>query len=368
MQSAEERKQREHARRQRELARLLEPEFRPRQVLVLGDEGLAGALRDRQIDAWGLGADGEGGRWLDAGWTLPAKWPRRYDLVVVQGEDVPVPEALPGERVLFLAAEPEGDSPLPAWAAALEEAGLRRDFGWNTALTFSHNKNTITYVENPSTTASALIKSQFLEGYPTSALFSYRFAGINDEGQHTWYLPDGTTTTSISSAPVEAVVYSGQTDPKVVSSMENTFSWNGLSLSVLMVYYGGHKMRALEEQETYHVPYGPVASYFLNAWTPEHPTNTPGIGQWSSTSGIGSEALYTDAYVRPADFLKIRNIVLSYELPEMWLEKIRLQRASVSFQLNNPKWLWVKNKVGIDPETLSLRDPSSFVFGLNINI
>ena len=113
---------------------------------------------------------------------------------------------------------------------------------------------------------------------------------------------------------------------------------------------------------------GPVASYFLNAWTPEHPTNTPGIGQWSSTSGIGSEALYTDAYVRPADFLKIRNIVLSYELPEMWLEKIRLQRASVSFQLNNPKWLWVKNKVGIDPETLSLRDPSSFVFGLNINI
>ena len=244
----------------------------------------------------------------------------------------------------------------------------RRDFGWNTALTFSHNKNTITYVENPSTTASALINSQFLEGYPTSALFSYRFAGINDEGRHTWYLPDGTTTTSISSAPVEAVVYSGQTDPKVVSSMENTFSWNGLSLSVLMVYYGGHKMRALEEQETYHVPYGPVASYFLNAWTPEHPTNTPGIGQWSSTSGIGSEALYTDAYVRPADFLKIRNIVLSYELPEMWLEKIRLQRASVSFQLNNPKWLWVKNKVGIDPETLSLRDPSSFVFGLNINI
>lgn len=60
--------------------------------------------------------------------------------------------------------------------------------------------------------------------------------------------------------------------------------------------------------------------------------------------------------------------MLSYDLPEMWLEKIRLQRASVSFQLNNPKWLWVKNKVGIDPETLSLRDPSSFVFGLNINI
>ena len=77
MQSAEDLKQKERARHQRELARIIEPEFRPGRVLVVGDSGLAQALRDRQIDAWGLGAEQAGESWLSTGWTLPARWPRR---------------------------------------------------------------------------------------------------------------------------------------------------------------------------------------------------------------------------------------------------------------------------------------------------
>ena len=50
--------------------------------------------------------------------------------MVVQGEDAPCPEALPAQRVLFPAGEPEAASVLPAWAGALEAAGLRRDFAW----------------------------------------------------------------------------------------------------------------------------------------------------------------------------------------------------------------------------------------------
>ena len=130
MHSADDWKQQERARRQRELARIIEPEFRPGRVLVVGDCGLARALRDRQIDAWGLGAEQAGESWLSAGWKLPARWPRRYDLMVVQGEDAPCPAALPAGQVLFPAGEPEAPSVLPAWAGALEAAGLRRDFGW----------------------------------------------------------------------------------------------------------------------------------------------------------------------------------------------------------------------------------------------
>ena len=133
MQSADDWKLKERARRQRELARLIEPEFRPGKVLVVGDCGLAQALRDRQIDAWGIGAERAAAAeetWLSVGWKLPARWPRAYDLIVVQGEDAPCPESLPGQRVLFPAGEPEAASVLPAWAGALDAAGLRRDFGW----------------------------------------------------------------------------------------------------------------------------------------------------------------------------------------------------------------------------------------------
>ena len=133
MQSAEDLKQQERARRQKELARLIEPEFRPGKVLVAGDCGLAAALRARQIDAWGLGAaeDAASGQpWLTTGETLPARWPDRYDLVVVQRGDAAPLAPLPAGRVLFPAGEPEEPSALPAWAPVLEQAGLRRAFGW----------------------------------------------------------------------------------------------------------------------------------------------------------------------------------------------------------------------------------------------
>ena len=130
MQSAEDLKKKEQARQQKELARLLEPEFGPRRVLVLGDQGLTAALRGRNIEAFGLGAGKAGEDWLDAGYTLPAGWPSEYDLVVIQGGDVPAPESLPGSRLLFLAPEPEEASALPVWAEAMAAAGLRRDFGW----------------------------------------------------------------------------------------------------------------------------------------------------------------------------------------------------------------------------------------------
>src|SRR5699024_11557274 len=106
MHSADDWEQQERARRQRELARIIEPEFRPGRVLVVGDCGLARALRDRQIEAWDLGAEQAGERWLSAGRKLPARWPRRYDLMGVQGEDAPCPAALPARQVMIAAGLP----------------------------------------------------------------------------------------------------------------------------------------------------------------------------------------------------------------------------------------------------------------------
>lgn len=247
----------------------------------------------------------------------------------------------------------------------------REDFTWSTSYTFSYNKNVVTSVENPATTASQLISTPYRTGYPVSVLWSYRFAGISDaegsEGQTLWYIEDGETSHTASSHSVDVLEYSGQSDPKVVMSMDNTFSWNGISLSVLMAYYGGHKMRALAETEMYGVPYQAISSYFLNAWTPENPTNTPGIGRYGSTI-TGTEPTYANTAVHDADFLKIRNIVLSYDFPERWLKHVGVNRVSLSFQIDNPKYLWVKNKVGVDPETLGIRSLTSYIFGLNINL
>lgn len=248
----------------------------------------------------------------------------------------------------------------------------REGFSWNTSLTFSHNKNVVTSVENPATTAYQLIETPYRTGYPVNALWSYRFAGISDQegsqGVTLWYVEDGNTSHSASSHSIDILEFSGQSDPKVVMGVDNTFTWNGISLSVLMAYYGGHKMRALAEEEVLKnsMPYEAMPSYFLNAWTLENPTDTPGLGRYGST-GVGWEPTYGNNAIHDADFLKIRNIVLGYSFPEKWLSRIGVNRLSLSFQIDNPKYLWVKNKVGVDPETLGIRSLTSYIFGLNVN-
>lgn len=256
-------------------------------------------------------------------------------------------------------------------------APSRDAFAWTTNFTFAYNKNKVTDVENPAVRASQLISSPYKTGYPTSALWSYQFAGISSEagieGMTLYYIEPGedgtpTTTTAPSGRSTSVLVYSGQSEPKVVMGMDNSFRWKGFSLSILMAYYGGHKMRAIPFDETFAFSYSPVASYFLDAWDAETNPNSdiPGVGRYASTA-IGSETRYVDRSVYNASFLKIRNIVLGYDLPNEWIRHLGMSRLGIRFQIDNPKALWTANKVNVDPETLGLRLPSSFIFGLNVN-
>ena len=143
----------------------------------------------------------------------------------------------------------------------------------------------------------------------------------------------------------------------------------------MAVYYGNYYMRSLQEG-TLSSPVGAynpgvMASYLLDAWTPENTdTTVPGIFQndrSSNTDGSGAYN-YLDIYVRPADFIKIRNIVIGYDLPQNWTAKSGIQNANLRFQIDNPLTLWTKNKVGVDPEMGGLRRPATFILGLALNL
>lgn len=247
----------------------------------------------------------------------------------------------------------------------------RKNWSWTTNFTMSHNSNIVTDVENPSNRASQLIERPYVKGKPSSALWSYRFAGISDQegekGQSLFYIEDGGKSHSATGKSISILEYSGQSEPKVIMGMDNSVRWNGFSFSILMAYYGGHMMRALAHNETFSSTWSTaIASYFLNAWTPEHPTDIPGIGRYASTA-TGSETTYSNNAIHHADFLKIRNIVLGYDFPQEWFRGTGINRLSLRFQIDNPKYLWVANDVHVDPETLGLRNPSSYIFGLNIS-
>ena len=114
--------------------------------------------------------------------------------------------------------------------------------------------------------------------------------------------------------------------------------------------------------------YGTIPAYYLNGWTPDNPTDIPAIGRWAHASSTDGAPGYSDRALHDADFIKFRNIVFGYDLPAEILRHIGINNCSLRFQINDPKAVWTKDKVDFDPETGGLRTPSSYVFGLNINL
>ena len=258
---------------------------------------------------------------------------------------------------------------------------VRNAFGWSTLVIVSHNNNKITSVDQLATSPLAKVEgsnagqenpsipSSYTAGYPVNSLFSFQYKGLNAEGQPQWLKADGTLTTlALSASDMSAVAYSGQLDPKNNIAVTNIFQYKGFNLNILMVYYGGQSLRA-DAPDVYEAPeFGAMPSYLLNSWTPTNThTNIPGYGQYVPPAAVPSYYLgYSDAFVRAGDFIKIRNAVLGYNLPQATARKIGASSVNVHFQLNNPKALWLKNNDGIDPETGGAPLPTSYVFGLSV--
>lgn len=246
----------------------------------------------------------------------------------------------------------------------------RDGFSWTTSATGSFNKNIVTHIEIQAKVPTDLIQLGYDVGKPVRSIYSFVFAGLDEEGVQTWRAENGDAVKDLKilSENPNVLVHSGQLDPKYTFAMENRWTWKGFSLNVMMVYYGGHHMRALQANPMlggYSAQ--PLRSFYTNSWTPTN-TNTvvPGIGEYGATVSTSSSVpTYADIFVRPADFLKIRNITLGYDVPKERISRIGLNNLSLRFQVDNLPALWKSNDIGMDPETMGVSLPICYVLGLN---
>ena len=271
------------------------------------------------------------------------------------------------------------------------QARNRQQLGISAAFSIAYNQNEVTAVNHePATGMETLYYGTFHQGYPVHSLFSYRFAGMEEKKAiqyFGWYdHNDEVHYSDLNSEEFtpQDVVYSGSLDPKVSMSFTPTLTWQGFTLSAMFAYYGGHVMRARVEDWTYdgsangyralplleHLPAVPVS--YLNYWTQEDYFNYPANGYAGSTNVVG-DYQHLDANVLPADYLKLRNIVLGYEFPKSVCRLLHLQSLRLRAQINN-LWTWMHNDADIDPEATnpfsgesSLRTPCSYTMSLNVN-
>lgn len=254
------------------------------------------------------------------------------------------------------------------------QARTRKDLGISLGFNIAYNNNKVTGVSHYPASGWEWLSMSLHKGYPLNSLFSINYAGlIEQDGSYFvgWKDKDGNVhTESIKGGEfkVEDALFSGSYVPKISGSITPEIKWYGFTLSAMFNFYGGHYMRV--DNDVWNNSIGNGAGYksvfgngavskdLLRYWNGDKDVPANGYMQIKNSSLMGGTLRHTN--IEHADYVKLRNIVLSYNFDQRLCRKIGLKDLRLRFQVNNVA-TWARNSKGLDPEAVNL------VTGSNLN-
>ncbi|SNU03814.1 TonB-linked outer membrane protein, SusC/RagA family [Prevotellaceae bacterium MN60] len=250
-------------------------------------------------------------------------------------------------------------------------------FKWTSDLIYSLAKNEITTLQT-SSRAVDLVSGQgyALEGYPVRSIFSYKFAGLNNEGLPMVYNEKGIKTVGdVNFQETENLedflIYEGPSDPTWYGSFNNSFSFNDsklgkLNLDVFITYSGGNVVRLDPVFSYAYSDLSALPREFKNRWMmsgDENVTNIPVIASRNQVDRYGSNALrtaynaynYSEARIAKGNFVRLKEISVTYTFPQGLLKSTKLlSTASIKLSATNLCLLYADKKLnGQDPEFIN---------------
>ncbi|WP_353135550.1 TonB-dependent receptor [Pseudopedobacter sp.] len=260
---------------------------------------------------------------------------------------------------------------------------IKKDFKWNTALTFTKAKEKLLGIDlGDGITAEDLVSEGLFIGRPIGTFYGYKKIGVWQTDEATEAAKYGAKPGDIKLATNEKFDANGVSDngihpysasdrmvlgksnPDWTLGLQNNFSYKNFDLGVFVTARYGQMIDA--DILGYYNTLAQPAMY--NYWTPTNPTNdypspelTPGI-----SSTYQSALTFVDG-----SYFKIKNITLGYTLPKQMLSKVGIGRARIYGTAYNPI-IFSKSHLlrDIDPETGgSDQFPlyKQFVFGINLS-
>jgi TonB-linked SusC/RagA family outer membrane protein len=268
------------------------------------------------------------------------------------------------------------------WEFSITGAIFRgKDFGWNSTLNVTTNKNEVTSLapgltEVLSSTSGLETVSRTAVGYSLGTLWLVRNGGVDPQtgrrillnqkgdpvlyqfyvpaGQFQWSNPDGTqykeNNVAVGVTQAKDGVMYGNTIPKVYGGWDNTFRFKDFDLNVLLtyqlgfyVYYGTHA--GLHDQRFWN-----NAVDVLDAWKkPGDITTVPRPVYLDNVSNGSALPMSYNAF--KGDFVKVKNVTLSYNLPARIAGKARMSSARIFVSGQN--LAIITDYPGPDPEVSS---------------
>jgi len=236
-------------------------------------------------------------------------------------------------------------------------------FQWNSSVDFSYNTNKVTktfFQQN--TTDYYTNPANPVQGQTLGTIYTYRFAGLNNQGDAMIYNGAGTKEyaddVNFDSKDLGTLAKEGVTSPPYFGSFGNTFTYKNFELYSLITFKAGYQFIRPTINNVFGDPREASADW-ANRWEKpgdEAHTDVPSIDPLHEDYTKYEES---DLFVENASYIRLREVTLTYKVPVKNLNWGFIKSLSFSVSGRNLA-LWTANKYGIDPDYL----PSPFAVSL----
>ena len=235
---------------------------------------------------------------------------------------------------------------------------------WSSSLNIAHNKNKLTQLVGDDTIDIGS-NHALKVGEEVGSYYLLRWDGIYQydgevpsgeygmgvrAGDMKYYDKDGNGLVNDSDR-----ILVGSPNPDFTGGWNNSFSWNGLNLSIFFTYsYGADIYASWMNGPTRMGNYqGLLQEWCENRWTGPGSTNKYPRPVYSYH---GNNSRVSTYYLQDGSFIKLKSLMLSYTLPQKWTDAVKMKAIRIYLQGEN--LALISKYRGWDPEVSSDLSPS----------
>ncbi|QQL49893.1 SusC/RagA family TonB-linked outer membrane protein [Mucilaginibacter ginkgonis] len=240
-----------------------------------------------------------------------------------------------------------------------------KEFSWTTTFNITVPKNKLIAFPDLATSSYA---SRYVIGQSLNLVNAYKYAGVDSQtGLYKVVDTNGDGQLNVADYQV-----SGNLDPKFYGGLQNSITWHSFDLGFFFEF---RKQRGLNYLgQLSNTPPGWIYNQpdlVLNRW--QQPGETGPVQRYTTgfTNALtaaaylaNSDGIYTDA-----SFIRLKNVSLSYRIPEQIIRKYHL--GSCRLFIEGQNLLTITNYQGSDPENMNffvLPPLRTLVAGLQLNL
>lgn len=254
--------------------------------------------------------------------------------------------------------------------AAISYSKTFGKIGLRSSLNFAFNKNEITKITDildEQTVTAGAIQQINVVGSEAFQWYMPKWLGVNPaDGTPLWEVinyDDAGNETSRSSTGVygEATFQPmGSAIPEITGGFNNTISYGNLGLSFLFTFQTGndiyHYTREFVDSDGASVGINLMNLHDgWNRWENPGDIATHPVLNRGGTNGANNTS---SRYIEKGDYIRLRNVTLSYSLPTSWLSKLNIGSANLSLSADNmftfTDFSGMDPDVGLNVEAFSL--------------